>query len=69
MVRARQVGVVVPCAVFDCAYGDVDIFRGALRTTGIAWVAAVRPLLGVWAYTEEGHTPRCRTRAGLERAG
>jgi hypothetical protein len=41
----------------------VDTFRGALRSAGIAWVAAVRPRRGTWAYGDQAHTPRDAARA------
>jgi DDE superfamily endonuclease len=61
--RARTAGVAFRAAVADCAYGDIDEFRGALRAAGVPFVVAVKPRRGTWAHREQAHTPRDAARA------
>ncbi|WP_326634258.1 transposase [Nonomuraea fuscirosea] len=57
-VQAVAAGVAFRAVVADCAYGDLDDFRGELRRAGAGWVVAVRPKRGTWAYGTDAHTPR-----------
>jgi hypothetical protein len=56
--RAVAAGVRFRAVLADCAYGDLDDFRAELRRAGLAWVVAVRPRHGVWAYGADAYTPR-----------
>ncbi|MEV5500378.1 transposase [Nonomuraea fuscirosea] len=56
--QAAAAGVVFRAMVADCAYGDLDDFRGELRRAGMGWVVAVRPKRGTWAYGPDAHIPR-----------
>jgi SRSO17 transposase len=56
--HAIEAGVNFRAAVADCAYGDLDDWRAALRAAGIAWVVAVRSRRGIWAYGPDACTPR-----------
>ena len=73
---AGRAGMAFRAAVADRAYGHLDNFRAELRQcqstrqAGLAWVMAVRPRHGTWAYGAEGaHPQECRPCAGLERTG
>ncbi|MEV5493783.1 IS701 family transposase [Nonomuraea fuscirosea] len=57
-VQAVAAEVAFRAVVADCAYGDLDDFRGELRRAGAGWVVAVRPKGGTWAYGPDAHTPR-----------
>ncbi|MGN9847552.1 IS701 family transposase [Nonomuraea sp. H19] len=56
--RAVTAGIAFRAVLADCAYGDLDDFRGELRTAGLGWVVAVRPKHGTWAYGADAYTPR-----------
>jgi hypothetical protein len=56
--RARAAGVPFRAAAADCAYGDQDGFRAAVRALGVPFVMALRPKRGTWAYGDQAHTPR-----------
>ncbi|MEU7864260.1 transposase [Nonomuraea sp. NPDC049141] len=48
--RDVTAGMAFRAVLADCAFGDLDDFRGELRTAGLGWVVAVRPKHGTWAY-------------------
>jgi len=60
---AVAAGVGFRAVVADCAYGDQDGFRGELAATGLAFVVALKPRRGVWAYGDQAHTPADAARA------
>src|SRR5512144_2461756 len=55
--RAPAAGVVFRAVVADCAYGDHDTFRGTLAAAGLAFVIALKPHRGSWAYGPDAYTP------------
>jgi len=56
-VAARDAGVAFRAVAADCAYGDQDNFRADLRAAGLAFVMALKPRRGTWAYGDQAHTP------------
>ncbi|MCZ1013274.1 IS701 family transposase [Streptomyces albulus] len=55
--QAQTASVAFRAAVADCAYGDVDDFRGELRQAGVPFVMALKRRRGTWAYSDQAHTP------------
>ncbi|MFK0296782.1 hypothetical protein ACIQU6_40810 [Streptomyces sp. NPDC090442] len=55
--QAQAADVTFRAAVADCAYGDVDDFRGELRHTGLPLVMALKRRRGTWLYGGQAHTP------------
>ncbi|WP_251021175.1 IS701 family transposase [Streptomyces sp. ISL-98] len=56
-VRAAEDGFGFRAVTGDCAYGDTDNFRAALREADLPFVLAVRPRRGTWARESDAHTP------------
>ncbi|MFJ8827770.1 IS701 family transposase [Streptomyces sp. NPDC102467] len=61
--RAAEDGFAFRAVTGDCAYGDIDNFRAALRTAGLPFVLAVRARRGTWARERSAHTPQDAARA------
>ncbi|PJN32237.1 transposase [Streptomyces sp. CB02959] len=55
--QAQAAGIAFRAAVADCAYGDVDAFRGELSQAGVPFVMALKRRRGVWAYGDQAYTP------------